>query len=58
MLSRREIDEFERMRLLERIERCRHLIGMYHEHQSFYHGEIETSQHQLGRIAERLEAHR
>ena len=54
MTTPNERDEFERMRLIARIERARRLIAQYEEHQEFYRQEIEDSRYELGRLDERL----
>jgi hypothetical protein len=47
-------DHFERMELHETIERSRDLIAKYLDGMAHQHRKIEKSQHQLGRLDERL----
>lgn len=54
MASEREADEFERMRLIDQIERDRALIAQYDEHQAFYRTRVENNRYKLGRLDERL----
>jgi hypothetical protein len=54
MSSPGEIDEFERIRLVGKIERDRQLVAQYEEHQAFYRARIEDSRYELGRLDERL----
>ena len=54
VISSNEGDEFERMRLVDRIERDRELVAQYEEHQAFYRARIEDSRYKLGRLDERL----
>ena len=54
MTDPREQDEFERMRLIDQIERDRALIAMYEENQAFYRARVEESRYTLGRLDERL----
>ncbi|MDG4816471.1 hypothetical protein O7628_13270 [Micromonospora sp. WMMD956] len=49
-----ERDEFERIRLVERIERARELITQYETHQEFYRRQVEDSRYELGKLDERL----
>lgn len=49
-----ERDEFERMRLVEQIERARYLVAQYEESQEFYRRQIEDSRYALGRLDEKL----
>ena len=54
MTSRREQDEFERIRLVAQIERARMFVAQYDEHQGFYRRQIEDDRYALGRLDERL----
>ncbi|MDG4794589.1 hypothetical protein [Micromonospora sp. WMMD1082] len=54
MASPNERDEFERMRLVARIERARELIAQYEAHQEFYRRQVEDSRYELGKLDERL----
>jgi hypothetical protein len=54
MTTPHERDQFERMRLVARIERARSLVAQYEEHQEFYRREIEESRYEIGRLDERL----
>jgi hypothetical protein len=49
-----EDDQFERIRLVARIERARALIAQYEDSQEFYRRQIEDSRYELGRPDERL----
>jgi hypothetical protein len=49
-----EDDQFERIRLVARIERARALIAQYEESQEFYRRQIEDSRYELGRLDKRL----
>jgi hypothetical protein len=53
MTTPNERDEFERIRLVEQIDRARRLIAQYDEHQEFYRRQIEDSRYELGRLDER-----
>ena len=49
-----EDDEFERIRLVARVERARMFIAQYEEHQEFYRRQVEDGRYELGRLDERL----
>lgn len=51
-----ERDEFERMRLVEQIEKDRQIIASYEENMMFYRIRIEENRYALGRLDERLGA--
>jgi len=53
-ITPRENDEFERIQLVAQIERDRHLIAQYDEHQAFYRGRVCDNRYKLGRLDERL----
>jgi hypothetical protein len=52
--SSKDEDEFERIRLVAQIERDRHLVRQYDQHQAFYRARIEDGRYELGRLDERL----
>ncbi|GIG89254.1 hypothetical protein Pen02_41900 [Plantactinospora endophytica] len=54
MSREHERDQFERMRLVEQIERARALIAQYAEHQAHYRARVEDNRYELGRLDERL----
>jgi hypothetical protein len=54
MTTPNEDDQFERIRLVARIERARALITQYEESQEFFRRQIEDSRYELGRLDERL----
>lgn len=54
MTTPEERDQFDRMRLVARIERARALVAQYEEHQEFYRRQIEDSRYELGKLDERL----
>ena len=54
MTASTDDDEFERIRLVAQIERDRHLVRQYDQHQSFYRARIEDGRYELGRLDERL----
>jgi len=54
--SRREKDEFERIKLNQDVERARLIIEQYEVGTTFYRKESENKRYKLGRLDERLGA--
>ena len=54
MDSSREIDEFRRLDLVEKIDRAESLIATYLEHIGIYRRRVDVYHNLLGRIGERL----
>lgn len=50
-----ERDEFERIRITDRIERDRAMVRQYEEHLGFFRGRIEDNRYELGKLDERLD---
>ena len=46
--------EFERIRIMSRMEKDRGIVAQYDEHQAIYRDRIERYQYELGRLDERL----
>ncbi|MFY1689084.1 hypothetical protein [Plantactinospora sp. WMMB782] len=49
-----EHDQFERIRLVEQVERDRMLVAQYEEHQALHRTRVENNRYELGRLDERL----
>lgn len=54
MDSSRDIDEFRRIDLVEKIDRAEGLIAAYLEHIDIYRRQVDVYHNLLGRIGERL----
>jgi hypothetical protein len=54
VITPREEDEFERMRVTAELERARGFVAQYTEHQAIYRRKIEKHLHRLGQLDERL----
>jgi len=50
----REDAEFARIRLASELEKSRHIVAQYEEHQAYYRRQIEQFRYRLGRLDERL----
>jgi hypothetical protein len=53
IVDQKEQDEFVRIRLHQKIERARVLIGKYEEGLAHFHQEIEDNKYNIGKLDER-----